>query len=261
MLTSILQPMVKPILSSVYGQTLWTPNLLSPVAWLDAKYGSFTDVGSGKVSSVVDVLNNDITWTQNTGSKRPTYNATGFNGQPSFEFDCPTGNGFTLESNLTQLTVGTMYFFVKNLAKDPLADNLLITSSTSFNTGGLYLLLGSSSLNNRFVMYYGTLNPAQVARYHNGTLITSTSNVIGNTENLLAHTFNGVSTESLPYQLGGNPAFSAGHFNGHVAKLLIFPTVHTLAQRQLVEGWGMHDLGIAIKLPADHPYKNSPPTT
>ena len=47
--------------------------------------------------------------------------------------------------------------------------------------------------------------------------------------------------------------------NTKVNKILIFKGVISDDDRQIIEGWAAHDVGIAEFLPDDHPYKSAPP--
>jgi len=79
------------------GGVPWTPLAVSPYAWWDASRSDLiTRDGSNLVSSWKDIIA-AYDLTQGTGSARPTYSATGFNG-----FPVVTGDG--LDDELTSGT-------------------------------------------------------------------------------------------------------------------------------------------------------------
>jgi hypothetical protein len=221
--------------------------------------GSITLAGSN-ISSIVDTKGNGTIWTEVTDSRRPQYDATGFNGQPAIFYNVPSGQGDVLTSNFTQSVTHTTYMLIKNLVKSPLSDAFLLNTGGGWNGGGIRMVVANSTLSDTLNINNTTTNPASVARYRNGTLLTGTPAVLNNTEKSICYTMNNGTTLNGQYQLGCNRTDSSGGYHGYVAELIICPTVHDINTRQRVEGYLHHKWGIQSELPSNHPYKNSPPT-
>ena len=64
-------------------------------------------------------------------------------------------------------------------------------------------------------------------------------------------------TDNIGYSIGGQYSPSR-QMHGVIGELIMVQTTDTTT-RQLIEGYLAHKWGLQASLPADHPYKSSPP--
>jgi hypothetical protein len=73
------------------------------------------------------------------------------------------------------------------------------------------------------------------------------------------NTYNSSNVFSKGINLGGNPSGGGALPDAHYARILGYTESHDTTNRQKVEGYLAHTFGLTANLPADHPYKTTPP--
>lgn len=256
-----------PLAPTLPGGALWTPEVITTNLWLDAAASETITESGGLVSQWDDRSDNARNGTQ-TGTARPTYLATGLNGNPALDFD-GSNDDLVLTNTLGLDSVNQSLFIVAQ------RDNAAGRTEVTFAVGQRSTGDGVSDLprwtdNNMYSQVGYVSNrpsPASVITnnpyincvtggaiqevYTNGTSIgTGTTQSLAN-----------FSVEDGGY-VGSGRAVSGlnRYFDGKISEVIILPEVATTETRQKIEGYLAHKWGLEADLPADHPYKNSAPT-
>ena len=280
MITSILQPMVKPIMGSVFGGgTPWTFADTTAFAFYDMNTG-ITDAGSGKVSAWNDSLGTTArNLAQGTGANRPTLTSDGgeFNGSTDFLFN---SNPFMMNS-----TNGVIVMAVMSAPSAILATSewiLCEASSVSNNQHLVILGKDTASLDlgkdtqqirndaNTVITGYG-LNPNTNNAYDNTfKILVKKFDKVNNEISLRINGVNGDNTLSVAptgtftlnrFSLGAlvrgvNLNYSELTLKGLVILDASISDVDSLR----AEGYLAHLYEQTSLLPSDHPYRHAPPT-
>lgn len=260
----------------------WTPENIgvgspyrSSMVWLDMSgFNMSTPVGEfingAKISDLYDRSGNGHNASQSTSAKQPTLVLNALNGRNVLRFN-GTNDGASLINN--SATYGGVY------APTIFAVASKTGAATSFRcianlgTNNFNAFFGTSTDN--FSTFFGNGVSAWNDTNVNTPLTTSTRNnfnilcvtndyntklatpfVNGTAQNAKNGTMNNSSTG---YKIGES-AGTTQNFPGDIAEIIIVPTaIFTTDIRQRIEGYLAHKWGLASKLAANHPYKNSPP--
>jgi len=193
----------------------FSPLSLSPLFWLDASQLGLSNGAS--VSSFTDLSGNGRHFVQTTPSKRPVYNSTGINSQPSVQFDyvddnmtCthPATTAFTLWFVWRPTTAGSSRQRVYN---DSVGNRLIgfYDGSRSLFTGS-FLTNGSASTST--LVYIAQASSSGRSLRINGATVTDTTSA-------------GVLTGSA--QLGGGPPEV---MSGHIGQMGLLNRVLTAGE-------------------------------
>lgn len=225
-----------------------------PAAWWDASYAPSITLSGSNVTAWADRSGNGTTLTQGTGALQPTYTT-----------NCQNG--------LSCLTLSSQYMTKTGSA---------LATGSSAST--IFTVAGQVSVASRCVISYGTNATGQVRQVcsNPGGLFYSD---IGGTIASAGANWSGVSlgfayftnTNIYASVNGSTPGTTAtgalntvtnnitmGGFSqawiGTIEEVIVYNTVFTQAQRQLIEGALAWKWGIQSNLAAGHPYKTIPPS-
>jgi hypothetical protein len=231
----------------------WLPTTISNCAlWLDASLSSNFTFSSGlNISTWIDRSGNNRTATASNTSMTLTTNQILFNG---------TNNYFTTTYPATNVNE-TVFIVLKfnNIS----GEQDLVSSST---TGGRKYYLNSGNIsyentNESFVLTNGgspTVSTTYIYAFSsNGTNMIFYRNGSVTNQNTGVYTLSGSGVTLI----GG----STGYFNGSISEIIVYTSILTTNQRQLVEGYLALKWGLEDDLPNNHPFYNntgsiSPPT-
>jgi hypothetical protein len=258
--------------------TLWTFADTDAFAFYDMNTG-ITDAGSGKVSAWTDFLGTSArNLAQGTGVNRPTLTADGvvFNGTTDFLFN---GNPLIANSANGVLIVAVVSAPANTSSSAQWSIAEASTSSTIPNLG----LLSKDNI----VADYGKITQAyrndantNILSYGgnsgSGTAFDNTFKIIchklDKTTGFVTTWINGV-IEASPLAFTQSGTFTLNRFSigclsratnlsfwsGTYKGLGILDATVSENDRQRSEGYVAHLYNVESLLPADHPYKNSPP--
>lgn len=111
--------------------------------------------------------------------------------------------------------------------------------STSSAGGG-----STGYVRNQWLIIAVTITDEQAVVHVNGTI---------------DNTYDSSNVFSKGINLGGNPSGGGALPDAHYARILGYTESHDTTNRQKVEGYLAHTFGLTANLPADHPYKTTPP--
>ena len=265
----------------------WTPANIgvgspfrSSMVWLDPS-DTNTLVGSivsgGKISKMSDKSGNNHHAEQNTSAKQPTLVLNGLNGKSVLRYDGLT-NGTALINNT--VTYGGSH------APTIFAVAYKTGPGQAGPNSGWRCIIYLGGLTSNYNAFFGAYLDNYITFFGNGTNAWNPSTTDANSPAIsMANGFaawsvvndpitkvatpyvnggafatrNGtMNNTSTGYMLGG--AATTQHFPGDIAEVLMLPTaIVTTDIRQRIEGYLAHKWGLTAQLPANHPYKNSPP--
>jgi hypothetical protein len=231
----------------------WLPTSISNCAlWLDASLPSNFTFSSGlNIATWIDRSGNNVNITASNTSMTLTTDQVLFNG---------SNNYFTTTYPATN--ANETAFMVVSFNSLSGEQDLLSSSSTGDRK--YYLNSGNISYENTdgsFVLTNGgspTTSTTYIYEYsNNGTNINFYTNGSFIYENTGVYTLTGSGSTLI----GG----STGYFNGTISEIIIYTSILTTNERQLVEGYLALKWGLEADLPNDHPFYNStgsisPPT-
>ena len=230
----------------IAGGELWTPVALGNklVAWWDPSDSTTVTIGTG-VSALADKSGNNYTMSQATAGNQPTITAGGLNSL----------NVMNCSNDWLGTASGVSYRTLVVLAKwtDTAGDYLHIWDATCTAVCGYHGdLAGGTLVSATFAdpivvngtkYVNGTLTAGNLARY-----TTWTIHILNNTGN--------ISSKYTGYQ----EVFGPRAFKGDYAEMMYLSSSADITDFRLIEGYLAWKWGLVGSLPADHPYKNSPPT-
>lgn len=236
---------------------LWTPAQLTTALWLDASDPSTITTDSGVISQWRDKSGNNRHATAALGL-RPSVLANALNGLQAIDFGSTEGKFFTVtgtESVANITSTNTLYGFF--LAKSvPVDASVFVTKLTN-----------QWYVENGFVART-TFTPQPMVVWNNtegiGSFlaVNATCSTRGNGSAVSSPTALTFTANALPFVIGSWTGLSSGpaDFNGVGHQVILMTSDPGLANMERLEGWAAHKYAITSKLPALHPYKNSPPT-
>lgn len=264
-------PAPAPAPSPAPSANLWTPAALSAdmASWWDASDSSTITLESGAVSEWRNKVSGGPTASQATAANRPVFSATARNGRPGI-----TSNG------TTQRLLFTPTGF-------PVGDG----ESTEMMVG-----YSASATAFRYLLGYGDTTAGanrQMGRDNSGNPTASsgvtafniffTTQTWNDVDNIITRSSTSGSTPQTNLNANGSgtpatksntQAYATGtslgrlfcaiadntFWQGSAQEIFVFRRVLTTDERQRLTGYVAHKWGLTDKLPADHPYKTSPPT-
>lgn len=246
---------------------LWTPAQITTSLWLDAADSSTITTVSGAVSQWNDKSGNNRHATQSTASQRPTLIAADRLGRDVVSFDgsndflaTTAGSYAAVEYYLVAIftgsaTVNNPYFSART------SPNANKVAASDINCGFGY----SGSASSTWCNFAGNATLAQV----NGANVSSLTNFNSFTTGitpasswfLFNQTISATGTGSKQFAIGADAFASVGsrHIQAKIGEFIIASSAQSQSNREKIQGYLAHKWGLAANLPADHPYKLSPP--
>lgn len=244
-------------------QVLWTPSILNPTASYEESASS-----AGAVATLTDKTGNGWNLTQASSTLRPTIQTNILNGKSVITFDggdfISSASNFTITGDLavtilivyrkTVANAGTAFGWGNTTALNAFGiydDNSAI-SGVNYGGGNNYRF-ANKPVNTWMIMTLakspGPINTTSVARL-NGSDNAGTGHST-TTPNVVAG----------PLVLGQWANLATPKLAGSIAEFHVIPGTASLADLQRLEGYAASTArwGLQASLPADHPYKSSPP--
>ena len=265
-----------------WNESVWNPSMLGPALWLDAADASTITLNGSTVSQWSDKSGNGFHVTQATASAQPTYQATGFNSQPTIFFDA-TDDEMGCDQTSVSSQGDLFYAAVFQMLSDTAIWRVIVGTNTSSNTNnnGTLLLQRMSNrsqigihnagnvdtgstyavqVTNLFVPRIATVGRSGGVNGDGGTItVTATG---PSQPSYLTQAVQNWSTDEVTsrIQIGGKQqAGSIGWSNSLISEVVVMNRNATTLERQKLEGYFAHKWGLDASLPADHPYKNYGP--
>ena len=239
---------------------LWRPDELGAdlALWLDADDASTITLNGSTVSQWDDKSGNDHHATQATASNQPTYTPSGLNGKPVLTFDgtddfmsvpdfdnavslALISSGGSILSPLIAGAAPALFSPAWNVNRSAIQyRGRTDTSIRQLNLGGS---------GNDFAIGFISLDAASSEVRLSGN---------GGAQTTFSHTINSADTtiNTLGRDFQGGTQFA----DGRIAEIVVASSLLSTDDRQKLEGYLAHKWGLTANLPADHPYKTTPPT-
>jgi hypothetical protein len=268
---------------AVGGGDPWTPTEISPTYWIDATDGSTLTLSGATVTDWADKSGNNYA-TGLFGS--PTYSATGMStNMPAVALNGTTGRMAAAIAGIVSKQALDLYFvFQSSAAAAPDTNSIILWSYGSFRADKFTGLLSSTgAIAGEYICpFFGGSNrlgsttyrrPANTAQILSNAVSASGTTLHSNGSAVTLDLASGMTTatNTSPAATGSDSvAVRIGSFwdNGEkvspackFGEIIIFDTVQSNTNRQMLEGYLAHKWDLAASLPNDHPYKNAAPTT
>ena len=257
----------QPIPTAIYWRypTAFVPTSIGNCQlWLDAS--DTTKIGPSGGGTLTS-------WTDKSGTGKtvtivnaPSYSTTGFNtSYPCVTFT--TANSLTISITAPGTTDIAMFaVWMCTTSSTPNPPNNSDVLSIGGPASGNETAIGWNSLSTAYVLYTynvgGSVSPTNIGL--NIPLVESGIQLSG-TQYVYVNGYDPASTGGSVYNqtnttvyIGGGSAF---RLQGQVAEVLYYNSTFTTLQRQQIEGYLAWKWGLQGSLPANHPYKNSSPST
>lgn len=261
----------------------WTPAQFGSnlALWLDANDASTISLSGSAVSQWRDKSGNGRHVAQAVTANQPTYQATGFNGRPTVSFN---GNSWLFNLSVAALlrnaTGGSLTAVANYTNANNTPDRWVAGVVNSLNTARAAAILLPSSLlgaGGRRVDSDAFSRATSATAYTNGTSIIQNLS-LDFAGNNVSQFVNGSAAGTSTFPSGGGnssdlaaKALSVGCYTvnginpaslmlGLISGVVITHGVLSTTDRQRLEGYLAHRWGMTANLPADHPFKNAPPT-
>ena len=264
-----------------WNETVWNPSMLGPALWLDAADASTITLNGSTVSQWSDKSGNGFHVTQATASLQPTYQATGFNSQPTVYFD-NSGDEMGCDQTSVSSRGDLFYAAVFQMLSDTQNWSMIVgtnTSSASDNDGTLLMQRMSTrseiGIHNSGVADTGSTYAVQVTDLFVPRIATAgRSGGVNGDGGTITVTATGPSQPSYltqavqtwqtveatsRIQIGGRQQSETEFSNSLISEVVVMNRNATTLERQKLEGYLAHKWGLEADLPADHPYKNYGP--
>lgn len=240
---------------------LWTPSLLPPYFWFDAANTSTLLLDSTNVSGWYNLASsNPLT---QSGSARPTYNATGLNSLGTISFN---GSSQFLTSEIASGANLNIFFVARNTRATiatPIIDNILSfnTFPASPNNQGIAVNTSNS--------FGGTQRALLLEASGSGSTQTRMKNGLTTPVTLALNEWfiGSAQYSSVPNQTGrilqigrlnvNNTVFFFGQ--NEIAEIIGYSSAISDSNREKIEGYLAHKWNLASGLSVSHPYKSAPP--
>jgi len=250
-------------LSLFSSSSLWTPEQITTALWLDADDASTITLNGNNVSQWDDKSGNGRNATQVTAINQPEYTTAGLNGKNVVTFG---GNDyFSLSNDIVSSpsTIVVVFKFnnfneinprIYDIKKSGQSLQLIRDGSTT-SIGTKNTVWQPSAAGTKWHSSQTTdpeiiainFENASTALSLNGTLSTNTGSM----------SIGAAGTDST---LGVRADLVAStYLNGFISELVVVDTSLSTSDRQKLEGYLAHKWEIPYNLPANHPYKSSPP--
>ena len=264
-----------------WNETVWDPSMLGPALWLDAADASTITLNGSTVSQWSDKSGNGFHVTQATASLQPTYQATGFNSQPTVFFD-DTGDEMGCDQTSVSSQGDLFYAAVFQMLSDTTNWRVIVgtNTSSSLKSSGTLLMQRMSTRSEIGIHTTGRLDTGstyavQVTDFYvpriatvgrsggvrgDGGTITVTATGPSQPSYLTQAVQNWTTVEATSrIQIGGKQQIGTGWSNSLISEVVVMNRNATTLERQKFEGYLAHKWGLEADLPADHPYKNYGP--
>lgn len=243
---------------------LWTPKIITTMLWLDASDSTTITTESGNVSQWNDKSGNDRHLSQSTSTNRPALTSAGQNGLNVITFD-GSNDGLQGSFAAMSLTAQSSFAVAKVSASSSFARIFSQATSTQadYASTGAYLPILAGNASNTIASFtntevgiasFSTGSFGILQSVHSGTAITNAVN--GTAVASVNHTLSLVASR---FSVGKTTGENQGYLNGVIAEVVVLPSAATLTTQQLIQGYLAHKWGLAVSLPAGHPYKTAPP--
>ena len=258
------------------GGAAWTPADLGAdlALWLDADDASTITLNGSNVSQWSDKSGNARHVLQAAASGQPVYNVTGLNGKPTITFDGT--NDILLNQNAGSVGVTNISMFMVTRYVTGNNEDIAMGIGQTGQTGAVRVFyranagttqgfagwardVGASSLSTdiggvHHIFEAVQPNAATVNLFRDGTAGTGNPYTFSPSATVPVN-FNGFSIGSLQ-----GPAVVNYYSNIEISEAIISYTALSTTDRQKLEGYLAWKWGLEANLPADHPYKTTPPT-
>jgi hypothetical protein len=258
--------------TSYPGSDLWTPSRLSTSLWYDAADSSTITVSGSTVSQWNDKSGNAFHISQTTDASRPVLTTNAQNGRNVITFDGVNDILFTdVSAGLTGSTSVSIISVFRQVSGGATEDIQMgvgqtdipgqlrsfyrTNNSTTLGFGGWSRDVATSSVSLDIGGGYHIFSTWN-------TSLVNTDNVVIGRDGVYATFSNNTGNLSLSYggfSVGSMRGSSVGNYysNIQVGEILVFNSVISTANRQLIEGYLAGKWGLQSNLPSDHPYRNS----
>ena len=243
---------------------LWTPAEITTALWLDADDASTIALSGASVTEWHDKSGNAKHHSQATGSKQPTYSATGFNGKGSISFDggddLRNAIGLTSGTYIREICVfwvatrdtsggGTIFAerltslvcIAQFLSNAISSDGANVTSNHSI-TGTDYAKISTGG----GIAAHFHLPNARDRFWINGQSIVVSNNVASNVSGNVGSVI-------------GNRGDANQFWTGKIMEVIVMTIDPGTFDRQKTEGYLAWKWGFTASLPSDHPYNAAAP--
>lgn len=246
----------------VVGESNDAPLCFSPALWLDASDADSITIVSDKVTQWADKSGNARHAVQATADNQPVVGSETIDGKNTIQFD-GASDYLTVSSFPTGASAYSMYAVLK-IDNDP-PTNATRTGFLTFD-GDSSLVAHYPYTDSKVYADFATtarktvgIPSPSLASAHllNFDSAASLWTCRINGTQIYATTTNTVGISSATNYIGK----SGNYFDGDFAEILIFPSVLSIQNRLIVEGYLAHKWGLESSLPTGHPYKTNAPVT
>ena len=272
------------------GPKLWRPDELgaSLALWLDAEDTASITLNGSTVSQWDDKSGNSRHFSQATAANQPTYQAAGFNGRPTLNFD--GGSDFMTMSNVLQIgnssAVSYSVFVAFQQTSVSVNPRFVFRGGAggggSINTDyGFFSEQNGASGDTGPSYRFGTGAATDAVAWqriaspiasNNPVIFGGVMNASTGTTGTKQSYFNGTLAASGSYAVKGPAAIEASigaQVNSGtpstfmpvaMSEMVMFRSDLSTTDRQKLEGYLAWKWCLEANLPAGHPYKSTPPT-
>jgi hypothetical protein len=264
----------------------WTPaDLGSALAlWLDADDAGTITLNGTDVSQWNDKSGNGNHVSNATASTQPAYLATGWNGKPTVSFT-EIGEEFLFKSGVSNFesnedfTLASAFEFLQlSRAWDMIAGWRSVPNSSASPNGGAPILQAMATAqeigyhktdqtDTRIAVAVTTRLGKKIATISrsggtngDGGAATVTSTGFSQPTYITNTTQTWESQAATGFQIGGRQQTATQYGSKYISEVVGCNTKLSTADRQKLEGYLAWKWGVEADLPADHPYKTTPPT-
>lgn len=239
---------------------LWTPARISTLLWLDSSDGSTISTVNNAVSQWNDKSGNANHAVQSNASLRPVLTANSQNANSVVEFNPASNAAQALD--FSRLT-GIGHIFVVAKKNDLNDSSILLADKSADDLRGVNLGEGTGS--NFYVQQISPsiLNTGATRNvWHIGEIMADGTTAALGIDGTRVTGANSVTMSSsvIGYYRNINAPFIYRYsFRGLVGEIIMTTVAQTTASRQTIEGYLAWKWGLTANLPANHPYKTTPP--
>jgi len=271
----ILQRITQPT-----AATAWTPAQLGSALalWLDADDASTITLNGSNVSQWSDKSGKGKHAVQATASLQPQYLATAFNNKPTLKFDA-TDDVFFIENTSANASgdffIGAAFNFVttagtwlmiagfRPAVATPASGQPILQRMEGFSRIGYHHTdIAATSVDVAVTTLTGnkiaTLGRTGGTAGNGGTATVTVTGASGNYLSTGTQTW--TSTAGTNFQIAGRQQSATAFSEKNISELILCNRNLTTLERQQYEGYLAHKWGLVADLPADHPFKLTPPT-
>jgi hypothetical protein len=267
--------------TAVGGRKLWRPNELGSALalWLDAEDTASITLNGSTVSQWSDKSGNAKHAVQATASLQPAYLATGFNNKPTLKFDATDDVFFitnTAANASSDFFIGAAFNFAATAGQWTMIAGFRSDVNTFSGPGQpiLQRIEGASRIGYHYTDIAATSIDVAVTTFTgnkiatvgrnggtNGNGGTGTVTVTGASGNYLTTaTQTWPSNATTNFQIAGKQQTFTAFSEKNISEIILCNRNLTTLERQQYEGYLAWKWDLVADLPADHPFKSTPPT-